>query len=188
MVALPQNVNVEEHARQGGGNMLIPQGQYMAVAVESVLKTTSKGGQMVVMKFVVTQGEYQNTEFLRYLNIVNNTPKAVEIAYQEIANIGKAIGLGNVSDTSQLHNQPMIIEIKNKKQGDWTNNDGEIVEGKERSEIYKYLPIPAGGAVPQNAPAATQQESAPAQAAQTAQEQPDQAAAPANNPFAPPAG
>ena len=145
MVALPQTVNVEEQAGQGGSNVLIPEGQYQAVAVKSEQAKTQKGGSMVVITFVITHGQHQNTEFLVRLNIVNTNQKAVEIAYKEIANIGKAIGLTHVSNTDQLHNKPLIIEVKNKKQNDWTNDKGEVIEGKEASEIKKYHSLPKGG-------------------------------------------
>lgn len=201
MVALPQVINVEEHAGQSGNTVLIPEGQYQAVAVESEMQDTSKGGKMIVTKFVITQGQYQNTELLIRLNVVNASQKAVEIANQEIANIGKALGLTHVGNMVDVHNKPLIIEVKNKKKDDWHDKDGNLVEGKETSEIKKYLPLPSGGlASAQAAPvAASHVHSAPVSAAPTqaapvapvapvAAANPAHAPAPTNNPFGPQAG
>jgi len=146
MVALPQAVDVEKQAGQGGSVPFIPQGKYPAVIVASELKRTSKGGQMIVFTIVITQGDYANTEFKQYVNIVNKNPDAEKIGYQTIANMGKAINIANIKDTNELHNKPMVIEVKTKPAEDWINDKGETVAGKESSEIKKYFPIPANGA------------------------------------------
>lgn len=153
MVALPQPVDVEKQAGQGGNAVLIPQGQYQAVVVASEMKDTKTGGQMIVFTIVVTQGEYANTEFKEYCNVINNNSQTVEIAYQTIANMGKATGLANIQDSSDLHNKALMIEIKTKPAKDWINDKGETVAGKEMSEIKKYLPIPKGGVPAQTAAA-----------------------------------
>lgn len=153
MVALTKTINVGEEANSGGSNVLIPEGNYKAVIIESEMKDTSTGGQMVVFKFVITEGPQANTELVERVNIINQNPEAERIGRSQIANMGKALGLDTVSDTTQLHNKPLVIGIKNSKSNDWTNKDGELVEGKERSEIKKYMPVPASGEVVAAAPA-----------------------------------
>jgi len=177
MVALPKAVDVEKQAGQGGNSVLIPQGQYQAIICASELKETKGGaGKMIVFTINITHGEYAHTEFKEYVNIVNSNAKTVEIAYQTIANIGKAVKLAVVNDSSELHNKPLMIEIKTKPAKDWADNDGKMVAGKERSEIKKFLPLPAGGA-----PAAQQQVETAAEATPAA----STAEAPQSNPFAP---
>ena len=175
------------------------------------MKPTKSGGQALVCKVVITQGEYQNVEFDEWLNIVNSNETAVKIAYDTLAEIAKAQGMAQTpADSSQLHNRPMIIDIKTEEGKNWTDNDGNEREGKPRSVIKKYLPM-TGGSVQQpaqqNTFAAPAQNTAPAQQQQApvqqqtaapveqqqqpVQQQPAQslaAQAPVNNPFATPQG
>lgn len=180
MVALPRQVNVEAEA--GGGNLpLIPSGQYQALVVASELKSTKTGGQMVVFDIVITQGAHAHTEFKEYVNIVNNSEDAVRIGYQTIANIGKALGLANVTTTEELHNKPLMIEVGKEDGKPWVDSNGVTREGKDKSVIKKFLPIPSGGA-PTPQPEAAQPEA-------TTAAQPAAATVntPKDNPFAKPA-
>lgn len=193
MVALPQAVDVEKQAGQGGNSVLIPQGQYQAVILASEMKPTKKGGQMLVVTVNLTQGEYAHTEFKEYVNIVNENPKTVEIAYQTLANMGKAVGITAINDSTELHNKPLMVEVKTLPAEDWVDNEGKTVAGKEKSAIKKYLPLPAGGApagfTPPAAVAVAAQPAAaaapPAMQAAAPVAAAAPAGAPAGNPFAP---
>ena len=202
MVALPQTYNTADLPDSGGGMVLIPQGQYQAVIVESELKPTSKGdGQFLAMKVVITQGQHQNTEFIERLNIINPNPIAVEIAYKTLARISEALGMSQTpTDSNQLHNRPLMIQIETEAGKPYTDNNGEQREGKDKSIIKKYLPMPAAGATPFGAGVPAQGGQAPAAAPfapPTTEAQPaatteaadpatQATAAPVNNPFATP--
>lgn len=144
MVALPRTVNVEEEAGQGGKSVLIPQGKYPAIIVGSEMKP-NKSGHMIVFKVIITQGQFKETEFSENLNIINPNAETVRIAYQTIANIGRAVGLATVTTTEEVQNKPLIIEVENEAPKDWVNDKGEAVKGKERSKIKGFYPMPAGG-------------------------------------------
>jgi len=145
MVALPTPVDVEKQAYEGGGSLpLIKDGQHQSVVIASEKKDT-KNGWAIVFKIVVTHGDDSGAEFNEYANIGNTNEKAVKAGYGMIANIGKALGLSGINDSSELHNKPFFIEVKSEKQNDWTNKDGEKVEGKMASKIKKFLPVPASG-------------------------------------------
>jgi len=178
MVALPEVKNVADYPEGGSGNVLIPQGQYQALIVGSEFKDTKdKQGKYLALTVVITQGEHANTEFIERLNLVNKNQTAVDIAYKTLASISRALGMEKTpADSVALHNNPIMIEVKNKKSADWTNNDGETVEGKEQSEIKKYLKIPSSG-VPDNKPTTSEPTNPPeAKAAEVT--------APSANPFA----
>jgi hypothetical protein len=147
MVALPQTFNTADLPDTGGGVVLIPQGQYQAVIVNSEMKETSnKSGQYLALKVVITSGQYANTEFVERLNIVNTNAQAVEIAYKTLARISEAVGLTQTpSDSMQLHNKPLMIEIATEAGKPWTDKDGIQREGKDKSVIKKYLKLPAAG-------------------------------------------
>ena len=177
MVALPEVKNVADLPDTGGNSVLIPQGQYQALIVNSEMKSTKdNAGQFLALTVVITQGAHANTEFTERLNLVNKNPVAVDIAYKTLARISEAFGMDKTpADSSELHNKPLMIEVVTKKGKDWVNNKGETVAGNDQSEIKKYLPLPASG-VP--AGAATEV------VAPTQEPQQAQAAAPATNPFA----
>jgi hypothetical protein len=148
MVALNQTFTRNElpDPTSGGGGVLIDPGTYKSVIVSSELKENSKKtGSYLELKFVLTEGQYANTEFFERLNLDNPNPQAVEIAKKKLAEIMDAVGVEQVADSNDLHNKPLMLEIYTKKQDDWQNDKGETVEGKDRSEIKKYLPVPAVG-------------------------------------------
>lgn len=180
MVALPEVKNVSD-LNTSGGNVLIPEGVYPAMCINSEMRSNKSGtGQFIELTFAITGQEHNGTQLKEILNIINPSQKAVEIAYNTLGKISKALGLAQTpSDTVQIHNKPLMIEIKNKKGDAWVDNDGVQREGSERSEIKGYKPAQqAGGFSQAQAPAAAPMQPQPQQAA------PQPAAAPAQSPFA----
>lgn len=184
MVALTKQYNVDDPAMQSsGGTVLIPDGDYQAIITESDMKPTQSGGNMLVLTCSIVNGEHQGTELIERLNIVNANPKAEEIAYQTLAKISKAMGFVQTpADSSELHNRPIMIKVKGVKQNDWTNNDGQLVEGQLKSEIKGYKAVPAVGTA-QPAPAA-QPVQQPVAQPQPTQAAPAVATAPTTPPWA----
>lgn len=130
-----------------GGVTLIDEGTYTAVIVSSDLKeTNNKKGMYLQLQVVITDGQYANTEFTERLNIVNDNQKAVEIAYRTLARISEAVGMDSTpADSEELHNKKLMIEVKTEKGKPWTDNEGNEREGKDKSVIYKFYPLPASG-------------------------------------------
>lgn len=141
MVALTRAVDVEKESGYGN-TFLVEDGRYNAVFVKEELKDTKSGGKMVVLTGIITTGPHKDKEFTENLNIINSNEQAVQIAMKTIANIGKAVGLGQVTDTNQLMNKPLIIETKQKDRS-YTNDSGEEITFKE-SQIKKYLATTSG--------------------------------------------
>lgn len=181
MVALPQTFETSDPnlADTGGGMVLIPQGQYQATIVKSeMIENKAKTGSFLALTVVITQGDYANTEFTERLNVVNPNETAVQIAYKTLARISEAVGMTRTpADSAELHNRPFMIDVQTKAGEPYKDNSGQERQGKDQSEIKKYLPLPSGGAPHAGAPAAA----APAQSAPPQQAQ---ATPPANNPFA----
>ena len=147
MVALPQTYNTADLPDTGGNTVLIPKADYKAVIVASELKQTKDNqGQFLELKVILTEGEQANTEFTERLNIVNNNPVAVKIAYQTLARISESIGMTQTpGDSNQLHNKPLMVRVDTETGKPWTDNDGIQREGKDKSFIKKYLPLPTVG-------------------------------------------
>ena len=140
-----------------GGLPLIPPGKYQGLFVTSELKPNSAGtGQYLAMKAVITQGEYRDTEFTEILNLINPNATAVKIAYETLAKIAKAVGFAQIpSDSSALHNKPLLLVIKTEKGTPYKDKvTGETKEGKDKSVIAGFEPLPQVGVVGGVAPAA----------------------------------
>lgn len=163
MVALPKTFNTAD-LPDTAGITLIPEGPYKAVIVFSEMKNTSSGtGQYLELKFVITEGPYMNTEMYERLNIVNQNQAAVEIAYKTLARISEALGMSQTpSDSMQLHNKPLMIDVKTEKGKEYTDKDGVKKEGKDKSIIAKYHAIPGVGVA--SNPSFSQAQAAPAAA------------------------
>jgi hypothetical protein len=144
-------------ANAGGSNVLIPEGIYKAMAVEGTLKDTASGGVMLVLKFVITEGTHANVELVDRLNIVNSNAIAQKIGREHLARITKAVGMEKTPVNSDvLLRKPLLIEVKTEAGKPWVNNNGETVEGKDKSIIDSkgYKPLPTGTSAPAAAPVA----------------------------------
>lgn len=180
MVALPQQYNTADLPDTGGNIVLIPQGQYQATIVKSeMVENKAKTGSFLALTVVITQGDYANTEFTERLNVVNPNETAVQIAYKTLARISEAVGMNRTpADSTELHNKPFMIEVQTKAGEPYKDNNGVERQGKDQSEIKKYLPLPTGGA-PVGAPV---QPAAPVASPPPAQQA--TATPPPDNPFA----
>lgn len=208
MVALPQQFNTVDLPDTGGTVPLITPGQYPAVIVKSeLLPTKNKQGSFLALTNVITQGPFQGTEFVERLNIINQNAQAVEIAYKTLARISEAVGMTQTPrDSNELHNKPFIIEVTTEPGEPYVGNDGQTKQGKDKSIIKKYLPLPKTGVapvasvgqpVPFSFPPPVQQQNPAAFSPMVtatpagnpfAQQQVQVASVPVANPFAPPQG
>ena len=160
---------------------LIPAGDYKCIIIESEMAATSKGGQMLKLTLQIIEGEHQNRMLWDRLNLVNDNPKAVEIAQRTLSAICHAVGRFQVSDSAELHNLPLIAAVKIRPE---QNGYGP------QNEIKGYKAANAAAAPDEQPFQAPAQQSAPAQApmqqpGQQPAQQPAQAApqgAPAGTP------
>ena len=92
----------------------IPAGKYQAVITESEMKPTKTGnGQYLQLEFEIIEGEYKN-----------------RIARADLSAICRAVNVLQPRDSVELHNLPLTITVRCKK-----NQDDEIV-----NEIKGYGP------------------------------------------------
>lgn len=126
----------------------IPTGVYEAVISESKMQENKAGtGSMLVLTFDIVSGEYTGRKLWEYLNINHPNTQAVEIARQTLAMICKAVNVTRITDSSELHDRPMLITVRATKQ-----QDGTI-----RNDIRGFKPVPSHAApkAPAQAPANT---------------------------------
>jgi hypothetical protein len=101
-------------------------GWYPAELVKSELKSTKdKKGKYLSFQFKVTEdanGESSEGRFVfTNLNIVNSNETAVKIAHSDLKAICEAVGHeGELEDTVDLHNIPLMIKVSYKPETpDW---------------------------------------------------------------------
>ena len=117
----------------------IPAGKYQAVITDSEMKPTKSGnGQYLQLEFEVIEGEYKNRKLWARLNLENANPDAVRIARADLSAICRAINVPEPRDSVELHNLPLTITVRCKK-----NQEDEMT-----NEIKGYAPrIQLTGAV-----------------------------------------
>lgn len=90
----------------------LPAGKYLARVTESEVVTTSKGGEMLKLTFTVDEKGYESRRVWTNLNIVNDSEKAQQIALGMLSALCRAVGkVGVVSDSSMLHEKPLLISV-----------------------------------------------------------------------------
>jgi hypothetical protein len=125
----------------------IPAGWYKAMMDESEMKPTKNGdGAYLACRFVILEGQYQGRKVFTNLNLRNANAQAQEIAFKQLSAIAHAVNILQVGDSSQLHNIPMQIKLKIRKDESGQYEDqNEIVNWKNVNEAVGAAP-PAGGA------------------------------------------
>ena len=124
----------------------IPAGKYLAVITRSdKIETKDQKGQFLFLEFEIVEGDYKNRKLWSRLNINNKNPETVRIANADLAAICRAVNVMQPRDSSELHNLPLTIIVKCRK-----NQDDEIV-----NEIKGYAPKASLSGAVAAAPATT---------------------------------
>lgn len=90
----------------------IPAGDYDAMVTDSTMKyTKTGGGQYLELTIEVQSGEHQGKKLWDRLNTENQNPKAVEIANKQLAQLCRATGIMQITDSQQLHNLPILVKV-----------------------------------------------------------------------------
>ena len=141
MAVLPKEYTTGKFDPSGDSDSVVPPGRYGAKIIKSELKqNSSKTGFMLILKVMITDGDYKGAQITERLNIVNQSKDAETIAARKLDTICAACGLSRrPADSNALHDKPFVIETVNKMGKEWTDNDGNVREGREFSEVKKYI-------------------------------------------------
>lgn len=91
----------------------IPAGEYRVHVVESEMKDNKAGtGQYLVLQMEVLDGQHSGRKLTDRLNLDNPNTQAVEIAQRTLNAICVAVSKLSISDSTELHNIPMIAVVK----------------------------------------------------------------------------
>ena len=105
----------------------VPAGKYLAVVAASEMKPTKNGkGSYLELQFQIIEGEYANRNVWARLNLDNPNPQAVQIARAQLSAVCRAVGVMTPKDSCELHNLPLVIDVKCKKRQDNDEITNEI--------------------------------------------------------------
>jgi hypothetical protein len=83
-----------EPSTGGGSYEVLPKGQYrLSVNEVSEETLTDKGGSYIYVEYAVAEGELEGSSFRCYYNIKNDSQKTVEIAWRDLAALGRSTGV-----------------------------------------------------------------------------------------------
>jgi len=126
----------------------IPAGKYVAVITESEMKPTKAGtGHYLQLTFQIIEGEYKNRLLWARLNLDNPNATAVQIARSELSGICRAVDVMAPSDSTELHDLPLVIRVRCKKRADTDEVVNEI-RGYSKKETPPVQPASGNGAAP----------------------------------------
>jgi hypothetical protein len=99
----------------GGGDTGLPDGKFKTVIVNSrkvdVEKMGNYTGSYLELTHTVIEGELKGQTQVDRLNLNHSNPVTVEIANQQLSAYCHVLGVFTFTDSSQLHNIPMGIEV-----------------------------------------------------------------------------
>jgi Protein of unknown function (DUF669) len=100
----------------------IPVGNYLLQVIESEIRQNNKGtGELLKLTLQVLDGPYANRLIFDNLNIVNDSPKAQEIANRSLADLCLLLGIVHCQDSEELHFKPFqaYVGIREDKTGQY---------------------------------------------------------------------
>ena len=152
MALLPNPFDASQVEITDGDFSPIPIAWYQAKIDGAELKITqNQRGKYIAVRYSITGPSHQGRVVFDNVNIVNDNPKAVEIGYERLARICKAIGRTVVQDTDQLIGG--ILDIKVDIQKSAEHGDRNIVKGVRAPESgASSMPNFGASAAPKAAP------------------------------------
>lgn len=141
---------------------VLPKGKYLAMAIASDLKPTKNGtGEYLQFTFEVIDGAFKGRKIFERMNIRNSNKVAEDIAQRALSSFCRAVGVMNVSDSAQLHNMPVMLDVS-VDEGKNGYSDQNRVQGYSAANGTQARTMPAPAAQ-----VSAQQASAPAANAAT---------------------
>jgi hypothetical protein len=91
----------------------LPKGDYEMMIVKSDVKPTQAGtGHYIELEMHVLGGEHSGRRHWERLNVDNPNKTAQDIANAALASLCYAIGIEDMTETEQLHDQPFVAHVE----------------------------------------------------------------------------
>jgi hypothetical protein len=105
----------------------LPAGSYVAVITDSEMKPTKTGnGNYLQLTFQIVEGEHANRLIWVRLNLDNPNATAVDIARRELSSICRSVGVLVPTDSADLHDLPLVIQVGLKRRKDTDELQSEV--------------------------------------------------------------
>ena len=109
---------------------LLPAGKYIAHIIDSEVSMNSKStGQVLKLTFEVLEGEYANRKLWARLNITHENADAERIGRSQLSALCHAVGVMQLTDSTQLHDKPVLVTVKIRKDKTGQYPDSNDVSG-----------------------------------------------------------
>jgi len=91
----------------------LPNGEYEMIVTKSDIKPTKAGtGHYLELELQVVSGEHSGRRHWERLNIDNPNKQAEDIAKAALAALCFAVGVEDMTDTTQVHDIPFIVQLE----------------------------------------------------------------------------
>jgi len=105
----------------------IPAGKYEVMIVASEEKPTKKrDGTYIELELEVVSGEYKGRKIWDRLNVDNPSDDAIRFAKATLSSICRAVNVLKPMDSTDLHNIPLIAQVKCRKMQDSDDLTNEV--------------------------------------------------------------
>lgn len=111
-----KEVDKSEVVEMGSFSTPVPPGKYLAMVIDSEIKDTQSGGEMLSLTFEIVQGEQKNRKLWHNFNIKHEKPDVVKRANGELIALCSALDVVVKTSTSELHDKILCIEVKHRKE------------------------------------------------------------------------
>lgn len=140
----------------------VPAGRYAAVITDSEMKPTkSGGGQYLRLEFEIIEGPCAGRKLWSRLNLENANSEAVRIARSDLSAICHAVKVLMPGDSVELHNIPLAIVVRCKKdQDDETVSEIKGYEAHTPARLAEPAPPARHAAMQEEIARRVQQQSA----------------------------
>lgn len=140
--ALPYAFDATQVAPQAPREVL-PPGDYLCVIVNSEMRPTKSGdGQYLALEHDIIDGPHKNRKLWNNLNLINPNQQAVDIAKAQLSALCHAIGVMHVTDSTQLHGRPVLVNVRTKP----VEKDGQGNVVRDASNEVKGYKLATGTA------------------------------------------
>ena len=120
---------------------VLPKGDYRVIIEASEIKPTKAGnGQILTLRLKVFDetSQYNGRTLFDMLCVVHTSQVAQNIAQTKLKHIAESLKLKQVSDSTQLHDKPLIAHIQVEKDAYMTEQKGETMY---RNNVKSYAPV-----------------------------------------------
>lgn len=132
--------NTDSVQKRENSYELLPAGWYTAQITETeIVPLKSGNGQALKLTIEVLQDGYRGRKVWARLNVRHTNQETERIAQQQLRELCESIGLTRFRDTSELHNKPMQIKVKIRKD--------ETGQYEDQNDVNGFKPA-SGGAAP----------------------------------------